>query len=47
MQGELKFEARKLTSENYKEFQSLNGSRLDNKDYSLRRSFSLGLSVNF
>lgn len=47
VEGELKFEARNLTGENYEEFQTLNGSRVDNNSYRLGRSFSLGLSINF
>ncbi|HEX8584729.1 MAG TPA: TonB-dependent receptor [Allosphingosinicella sp.] len=45
--GELKFEARNLTGEDYEEFQTLNGSRVDTNSYALGRSFSLGLEVKF
>lgn len=44
---ELKFEARNLTGENYEEFQTLNGSRIDTNTYDLGRVFSLGLGVTF
>ncbi|MFN3945454.1 MAG: outer membrane beta-barrel protein [Allosphingosinicella sp.] len=47
VEGELKFEARNLTGENYEEFQTLNDSRIDTNSYRLGRSFSLGLSINF
>jgi len=46
-EAELKFEARNLTGENYEEFQTLNGTRIDANTYDVGRSFSLGLSVNF
>ena len=46
-QVELKFEARNLTGENYEEFQTLNGTRIDNNTYDLGRTFSLGLGVTF
>jgi len=46
-QVELKFEARNLTGENYEEFQTLNGTRIDNNSYDLGRTFSLGLGVTF
>ena len=44
---ELKFEARNLTGENYEEYQTLNGSRIDTNTYDLGRMFSLGLGVTF
>ncbi len=44
---ELKFEARNLTGENYAEFHTLNGSRIDNNSYDVGRSFSLGIGVTF
>ena len=44
---ELKFEARNLTGENYEEYQTLNGSRIDTNTYGLGRMFSLGLGVTF
>ena len=47
LDGELKFEARNLTGEDYEEFQTLNGSRIDTNSYNLGRSFSLGLELNF
>jgi hypothetical protein len=47
LEGELKFEARNLTGEDYEEFQALNGSRVDTNRYDLGRSFSLGLEVTF
>jgi TonB-dependent receptor len=47
LDGELKFEARNLTNEDYEEFQTLNGSRVDANRYRLGRSFSLGLEVKF
>jgi outer membrane receptor protein involved in Fe transport len=47
LEGELKFEARNLTGEDYEEFQELNGSRVDANRYDLGRSFSLGLEVKF
>jgi outer membrane receptor protein involved in Fe transport len=46
-EGELKFEARNLTGEDYEEFQSLNGSRIDNNSYALGRTFSVGVSLKF
>jgi outer membrane receptor protein involved in Fe transport len=46
-EGELKFEARNLTGENYEEFQTLNGTRIENNTYDLGRTFSLGVSVTF
>jgi hypothetical protein len=45
--GELKLEARNLTGEDYEEFQTLNGSRIDTNSFDLGRSFSLGLDVKF
>ncbi|HEY0044853.1 MAG TPA: TonB-dependent receptor [Allosphingosinicella sp.] len=45
--GELKLEARNLTGEDYEDFQTLNGSRVDTNSYALGRSFSLGLEVKF
>jgi outer membrane receptor protein involved in Fe transport len=47
VEGELKFEARNLTGEDYEEFQALNGSRVDYNSYDVGRSFSLGLSIKF
>ena len=47
LDGELKLEARNLTGEDYEEFQTLNGSRVDANRYDLGRSFSLGLEVTF
>jgi hypothetical protein len=44
--GEIKFEARNLTGEGYEEFQSLNGSRIENNSYGLGRTISLGISLN-
>jgi outer membrane receptor protein involved in Fe transport len=44
--GEIKFEARNLTGEGYQEFQTLNGSRIDNNSYDQGRSFSLGISLS-
>jgi outer membrane receptor protein involved in Fe transport len=44
---EAKFEARNLTNVKYQEFQSLNGSRIDNNTYVRGRSFSFGLQANF
>jgi outer membrane receptor protein involved in Fe transport len=44
---EMKFEARNLTNENYEEFQSFNGARVDRNSYDIGRSFSLGLSAKF
>jgi outer membrane receptor protein involved in Fe transport len=46
-QGEIKFEARNLTGEDYSEYQSLNGSRIDNNSYDLGRTISLGISLTF
>jgi hypothetical protein len=46
-EGELKFEARNLTGENYEEFQTLNGSRIDNNTFDVGRSFTLGASLTF
>jgi outer membrane receptor protein involved in Fe transport len=43
--GEIKFEARNLTGVGYQEFQTLNGSRIDNNSYDLGRTFSLGISL--
>ncbi len=43
-EGEIKFEARNLTGENYEEFQRLNNSRIDNNTFDLGRTFSLGVS---
>jgi outer membrane receptor protein involved in Fe transport len=43
--GEIKFEARNLTGEGYSEFQSLNGSRIENNSYGLGRTVSLGISL--
>ncbi len=45
--GEIKFEARNLTGENYEEFQTLNDSRIDINSYDLGRTFSLGASFTF
>ena len=45
--GELKFEARNLTGENYEEFQTLNKSRVDYNTYDVGRTFSLGASLTF
>jgi outer membrane receptor protein involved in Fe transport len=45
--GELKLEARNLTGEDYEEFQTLNGSRIDTNSFDRGRSFSLGLEVKF
>ncbi|HEY7811386.1 MAG TPA: TonB-dependent receptor plug domain-containing protein [Allosphingosinicella sp.] len=47
LDGELKFEARNLTGEDYEEFQQLGASRIDTNGYRLGRSFSLGLEVKF
>lgn len=47
VEGELRFEARNLTGEDYEEYQALNGSRIDTNSYDLGRSFSLGVSINF
>ena len=44
---ELKFEARNLLGENYEEYQTLNGSRIDTNTYDLGRVFTLGLGVTF
>ncbi|PWG01532.1 TonB-dependent receptor domain-containing protein [Sphingosinicella humi] len=44
---ELKFEARNLLGENYEEYQTLNGSRIDTNSYDLGRVFSLGLGMTF
>ena len=44
-EGELKFEARNLTGEDYEEYQTLNGSRVDYNTYDLGRTFSLGVTV--
>ena len=46
-EAELKFEARNLLGEDYEEFQTLNGSRIDANSYDLGRSFSIGLEVTF
>jgi hypothetical protein len=46
-EAELKFEARNLTGEDYAEFQTLGGSRIDTNSYKLGRTFSLGLEVTF
>jgi len=46
-QGELKFEARNLTGEDYEEFQTLNDTRVDYNSYDVGRQFSIGLSINF
>jgi hypothetical protein len=47
LDGELKFEARNLTGEDYEEFQQLGDSRVDTNSFDLGRSFSLGLEVKF
>ncbi|HEX8578555.1 MAG TPA: TonB-dependent receptor plug domain-containing protein [Allosphingosinicella sp.] len=47
LEGELKFEARNLTGEDYEEFQQLGASRIDTNSYKFGRSFSLGLEVKF
>ena len=44
---EMKLEARNLTNENYEEFQTFNGARIDRNSYDIGRSFSLGLSARF
>lgn len=44
---ELKFEGRNLTNENYEEFQTFNGSRVDRNSYDIGRSFTIGLSATF
>lgn len=44
---ELKLEARNLTNENYEEYQTFNGSRVDRNTYDLGRSFKIGLSATF
>lgn len=44
---EAKFEARNLTDENYEEFQTLNGTRLDRFTYDRGTSVSLGIGVTF
>lgn len=44
---ELKLEGRNLTNVRYQEFQSLNGSRIDNNTFNLGRSFTAGLSATF
>jgi outer membrane receptor protein involved in Fe transport len=46
-EAELKFEARNLLGEDYEEFQTLNGSRVDTNSYDVGRSFSLGLELTF
>lgn len=44
---EAKAEARNLTNTRYQEFQSLNGSRIDNNTFDLGRTFTLGASITF
>lgn len=44
-EGEIKFEARNLTGEDYSEFQALNGSRIVNNGYDVGRTISLGISL--
>ncbi|MBX9797222.1 TonB-dependent receptor [Sphingomonas sp.] len=44
---EAKFEARNITNVRYQEFQTLNGSRIDNNTFVLGRTFQLGLSAQF
>ncbi len=44
---ELKLEGRNLTNVRYQEFQSLNGSRVDNNTFQLGRSFTAGLAATF
>jgi hypothetical protein len=46
-EAELKFEARNLLGEDYEEFQTLNGSRIDTNSYDVGRLFSLGIEVRF
>jgi outer membrane receptor protein involved in Fe transport len=44
---EVKFEARNLSGQDYKETQDVQGTRLLINRYKLGRSFSLGASVKF
>lgn len=44
---ELKFEARNLLGQDYEEFQTLNGSRIDTNSYDLGRAFTIGASFKF